>query len=32
MADEYECDVCGETFESRERLQEHTREKHDQEE
>jgi len=32
MADEHECDVCGATFDSTERLQAHARQQHDQEE
>ena len=29
--DEYECDMCGATFDTQEELQEHNREEHDQE-
>ena len=32
MADDYECDVCGASFDSEEDLQEHVQEEHDQEE
>lgn len=28
MADEYECDMCGATFDTEEQLQEHNQEEH----
>lgn len=31
MADEYECDMCGASFDSQEELEEHSEEEHDQE-
>lgn len=31
MADEYECDVCGESFDTQEELEEHAQEAHDKE-
>lgn len=31
MADEYECDMCGATFDDQEELEEHAREEHDKE-
>lgn len=31
MADEYECDICGASFDAEEELQEHNREEHGQE-
>ena len=31
LADEHECGVCGETFDSEEELKEHAREEHDRE-
>lgn len=31
MADEHECDLCGQSFDSEEELQEHAKEEHDKE-
>lgn len=31
MANEYECDMCGATFDSEEQLQEHNKEQHGEE-
>jgi hypothetical protein len=31
MADEHECDLCGQSFDTEEELQEHIEEDHDQE-
>lgn len=31
MADEYQCDACGASFDTREALEEHNREEHEEE-